>query len=370
LTNLWSQNSPQKFWLCQPDPPEAIWREAIQRALPLLEFNELPTSIDEILELTLGEGRFGESRWHLNSSRRFYYQVKPLLPRAIINRLKRRNVRQNHPHKLPVRWPIEDRYAQFLWETIRQVSILSAQERLDCRPLWPDGFQFAFVLTHDVETQAGLDFVKNIADLEEDRGFRSSFNFIPERYTPDPGLLRSLRERGFEIGIHGLKHDGKLFNSRKQFLNRAKKINTYLKEYGSVGFRAPLMHRQPEWMQALEIDYDLSFFDTDPYEPMPGGTMSIHPFFIGHFIELPYTLPQDCTLFDVLGERTPNVWIGKLKFLASYHGLALLNSHPDYLRNTKYLGIYLDFLDNFKAQPDGWLALPREVAWWWRTRSG
>ena len=31
-------------------------------------------------------------------------------------------------------------------------------------------------------------------------------------------------------------------------------------------------------MQALEIEYDLSFFDTDPCEPIPGGTMSIWPF--------------------------------------------------------------------------------------------
>ncbi len=186
----------------------------------------------------------------------------------------------------------------------------------------------------------------------------------------DPGLLRSLRQRGFEIGIHGLRHDGKLFTSREQFLKRAGKINHYLKEYGASGFRAPLMHRQPEWMQALEIDYDLSFFDTDPYEPVPGGTMSIYPFFIGHFVELPYTLPQDCTLVDVLGESTPRVWVEKFEFLVSYQGLVLLNTHPDYLRNCKYLGIYLEFLEYVRDRNDGWQALPREVAGWWRARSG
>ena len=45
-------------------------------------------------------------------------------------------------------------------------------------------------------------------------------------------------------------------------------------------------------MRHLEIEYDLSFFDTDPFEPIPGGTMSIWPFFIGHFVELPYTLAR------------------------------------------------------------------------------
>ena len=68
-------------------------------------------------------------------------------------------------------------------------------------------------------------------------------------------------------------------------------------------------------MQALEVEYDSSFFDTDPYEPMPGGTMSIWPFFLGHFVELPYTLVQDHTLSVILGERTPRLWLDKVDFI-------------------------------------------------------
>ncbi len=60
-------------------------------------------------------------------------------------------------------------------------------------------------------------------------------------------------------------------------------------------------------MQALEVEYDLSFFDTDPYEPIPGGGMSIWLYWIGRFIELPYTLAQDSTLAIVLGEETPRL---------------------------------------------------------------
>jgi hypothetical protein len=67
--------------------------------------------------------------------------------------------------------------------------------------------RFAFVLTHDVEAAEGQAYVRTVADLDEGLGFRSSFNFVPERY--------------------------------------------------------PL------------IEYDLSFFDTDPLEPIPGAVMSI-----------------------------------------------------------------------------------------------
>lgn len=35
------------------------------------------------------------------------------------------------------------------------------------------------------------------------------------------------------------------------------------------------LFRHPLWMQSLDIEYDLSFFDTDPYEPMAGGSMSM-----------------------------------------------------------------------------------------------
>ena len=47
-------------------------------------------------------------------------------------------------------------------------------------PGWPDGKKFAFVLTHDVESQQGLDRVRELAELEMEFGFRSSFNFVPE----------------------------------------------------------------------------------------------------------------------------------------------------------------------------------------------
>jgi hypothetical protein len=152
-------------------------------------------------------------------------------------------------------------------------------------------------------------------------------------------------------------------------MKKAARINAYMKEYGMLGFRAPLTHRNPEWMQALEMDYDMSFFDTDPFEPIPGGAMSIWPFFLGHFIELPYTLVQDYTLTSILGETSPRIWLEKVNFLQKYQGMALLNSHPDYLKEKSVWKIYQEFLIAMKNRDGYWHALPHEVANWWRTRA-
>jgi len=368
MQNLWSKSHPRSFWQCQPELPEEAWQSAIAAAFPALDSTLAQPDIDSILQFTLGEARFGPDHWRLSLPKRAYYILKPLLPRPLTRTLRQ----LYHPAEkanVEIRWPVESRYASFLWKVLGHVLRASPGQQLLIKSLWPENKRFAFVLTHDVESRLGLEYVRKIADVEERLGFRSSFNFVPERYRIDMSLVDELRRRGFEVGIHGLKHDGKLFNSRAEFERRATKINHYLKDIGAVGFRAPLTHRNPEWMQSLEIEYDLSFFDTDPYEPIPGGTMSIWPFFIGHFVELPYTLVQDYTLTSVLGETSPDLWLEKVDFIEQYHGMALLNSHPDYLREPANLKIYSTLLLTMKAHEGYWHALPREVAQWWRTRA-
>jgi hypothetical protein len=336
--------------------------------MPFLGLPTQPDSADALLALVLGEGQFGPEHWRLSLARRCYYKLKPLLPRCLCYALRRLHS-PSAQTGFPLGWPIEDRYARFQWEVMRQVLLASGQQRLTCRRFWPEGNCFALVLTHDVETKEGQAYVPAVADLEESSGFRSSFNFVPERYPLDLVLIEDLRGRGFEIGVHGLRHDGKLFSSRSEFMRRAERINGYLQELDAVGFRSPLTMRNPEWMQALQIEYDLSFFDTDPYEPMPGGTMSIWPFILGRFVELPYTLAQDCTLTVVLGETTPRLWLQKVDFIERYCGMVLVNTHPDYLSDPLTWKIYSDFLQAMRRRGGYWHALPRDVARWWRART-
>ena len=49
------------------------------------------------------------------------------------------------------------------------------------------------------------------------------------------------------------------------------------------------------------------------------------------YVELPYTLPQDFTLFLLLREQTVNIWLQKVDWIARHGGMALVNVHPDYL---------------------------------------
>jgi len=342
--------------------------DAVFNAIHILQLSSLPNDIDSMLKLVLGEGQFGPTHWHLSPLQRLFYVVRPLMPQGLKLALRRKTRPQVEKcHKLG--WPIEPRYVRFLWEVLRQIQILTNTQEVAFESIWPEGFDFAFVLTHDIETKDGQAFVREVADFEESLGFRSSFSFVPEKYDLDLNLMQELRRRGFEITVHGLKHDGNLFNSRDEFLRRVEKINLYIREFEAKGFRSPCTLRNPEWMQALDIEYDLSFFDTDPFEPIPGGTMCIWPFYLGRFIELPYTLVQDHTLIRILQETTPRIWLEKVEFIEKYHGMALLISHPDYLQDPIGWRVYTQFLQAMKTRDDCWHALPRDVAHWWRKRS-
>lgn len=246
---------------------------------------------------------------------------------------------------------------------------------------WPDGKRFALVLTHDVESRRGLDRCLALANLEERLGFRSSFNFVAEDYPTPPQLRSTLDSRGFEIGVHGISHDGHLYRSRPYFMRQAAKINGYLKQWQSVGFRSPAMHRNFEWLGDLEIAYDASSFDTDPFEPYPKGAGTIFPFHVGppttprRYVELPYTLPQDFTLFVVFGEPSIEIWRRKLDWIAERGGMALVISHPDYMafngarpKIDEYpAALYEEFLRyvNDRYPQECWQALPRSVARYW-----
>jgi glycosyltransferase involved in cell wall biosynthesis len=244
---------------------------------------------------------------------------------------------------------------------------------------WPEDKQFALVLSHDVDTKRGYENVLRIADIEESLGFRSMFNFVPENYGKiSIDLLNELKQRGFGVAVHGLKHDGKLFLSKSIFYRRAPQINYYLKKWSARGFTAPSMLRNLKWMSVLDIDFSISTFDTDPFEPQPDGVGTIFPFSVSNgyhsksFVEMPYTLPQDFTLFIILQEKSYDIWKQKIRWIAKHGGLALLNTHPDYMsiysRNddnyTYDVGYYIQFLEFILSefQNEVYYALPSDVA--------
>ncbi len=291
---------------------------------------------------------------------RLYYNIKPLIPRNVQIMIRQYVVDLQLKRNLNL-WPIDP----------------AAGKKPDGWPGWPDGKKFALVLTHDVDTAVGFRNCIKLSNLEKSLGFRSSFNFVPERYTVSAEILESLRESGFEIGVHGLNHDGKLYNSRRIFLERAVGINHYLKEWGAVGFRSPAMHHNLEWIHELDIEYDSSTFDTDPFEPQSDGVGTIFPFWLNgergrRILEIPYTLPQDFSMFVLLRQTTIDIWKNKLDWIADCRGMAAVNIHPDYLSFEvtrkgyqeypyEYYSEFLRYVEA-KYSDQYWLALPREVS--------
>src|SRR5439155_837759 len=84
--------------------------------------------------------------------------------------------------------------------------------------------QGSTIVTHDIETADGFDRCAWLMDADDSAGIKSSFQVVPEdRYSVAGPRLDAMRARGFEINVHDLNHDGRLFSSREEFLRRVKK---------------------------------------------------------------------------------------------------------------------------------------------------
>jgi peptidoglycan/xylan/chitin deacetylase (PgdA/CDA1 family) len=234
--------------------------------------------------------------------------------------------------------------------------------------LYPQGKKYAIVLTHDVETENGFHFIPKIIELEKKYNFNSSWNIVPYKYKIDKDIIKLINNNNDEIGIHGYNHDGKLYYSFSEFKRRAYYINIALEKYEAIGFRSPMVHRNLNWLQMLNIKYDSSFFDYDPYQPFPGGVGIIWPFIAEKIVELPYTLPQDHTLFYILKEKSIKIWEKKTDWIIKNNGVVLVLTHPDYLAEQKHLAMYEDLLKYLKIYSQGWYCLPREIAKWWKQK--
>lgn len=292
-----------------------------------------------------------------------YYSLKPAIPRRVQIALRRTVAARKKKYKAGV-WPINP----------------DAAKKPEGWMGWPNRKRFAVVLNHDVDKEKGLRRCASLMEIERMHDFRSAFNFVPEGYFLPQSLRRDLHDAGFEIGVHGLKHDGKHFKNPEGFSKNALKINHYLKEWGAAAFTSPAMLRNFDLQAQLNIEHGCSTFDTDPFEPQSKGVCTIFPFYAGKaprtYLELPYTLPQDHCLYVILREKDTKIWRDKLEWIAENGGMALLNTHPDYMNfdatrcslEEYPVGFYIRFLEHIRSKYAGqyWHALPREVSLFWK----
>jgi hypothetical protein len=238
---------------------------------------------------------------------------------------------------------------------------------------WPEGKSSCAIMTHDVETQMGRDICPTLMDIDDSFSMKASFQVIPEeRYSVSPEFLRSIRERGFEIVVHDLNHDGHLYRDRKQFLERAAKINSYGKEYKAEGFRAAVLYRKQLWYDALKFSFDMSVPNVGRLDPQRGGCCTVMPYFLGDILELPVTTTQDYTLFNILNDYSIDLWKQQIRLIMAKHGLMNFIVHPDYVVNVRERKVYealLGHLSHLRQEEDVWITTPGEVNRWWRQRA-
>ncbi|MEO0161832.1 MAG: hypothetical protein ABIL39_03545 [candidate division WOR-3 bacterium] len=331
----------------------------------LIKFFKVPDQYEKFFEPFENEfERFIFERYrrqYYHKRLKLFYSMKYLIPRFIqifIRRLLANASKNTFPA-----WPIETYLEEFKRKILQNFS-----GDIPFIWFWPNNKNFAFCLTHDVETKEGLKKIHKICDIEKRFGLRSAWYFVCEKYRVSDNLIKELKEEKFEVGIHGLKHDGKLFSSKSMFDKRKERIRVYVEKWNAKGFRSPSLLRNVEWIQELPVEYDSSFPDTDPFGPQAGGCLSIFPFFIGNLVELPVTLPQDHTLFEILKQRDIGIWRRKLEWIEKMHGLALLIVHPDYF-NSHLEKCYCELLEFVLRKENFWYATPVEIARWWRKRS-
>lgn len=349
---------------------DAAGEVAVENAKLLLPFN-LGQVIDNLRLERYRNGEATENRL-FRSCKKLYYHLRPFTNQMLRKQVQRFHARNWKKRSFP-QWPI-DTTVENVFETVLSMSMKArGQEKIPFVWFWPNGASGCLTMTHDVETKAGRDFCPTLMDVDDAFGIKAAFGIVPEeRYEVPADLLESIRSRGFEVIVQDLNHDGRLFDDKQQFLRRAKLINQYGREFGATGFRAAVLYRKPEWYDALDFAFDMSFPNVAPLDPQQGGCCTVMPFFIGNMLELPVTTVQDYTLFHVLNERSIELWKSQIDLVLKKNGLLSFIVHPDYVLQPGTLSVYqhlLRHLQGLREKTSIWCALPCEINAWWRARN-
>ncbi len=333
----------------------------------------LPFDPNEVID-NLRLERYPSSQMgaYAKALKEIYYWLRPLTSRSLRKRIQRLRAGNWQKTRFP-QWPV-DTTVESICESLLLLSLQAKGiDRVPFVWFWPDGARSCVAMTHDVETVAGRDFCAQLLDIDDSFGIKASFQIVPEdRYPVTPEFLSQLRDRGFEVGVQDLNHDGRLFDEREEFLRRAALINRHGREYGAKGFRAAVLYRKPEWYQDLDFSFDMSMPNVAHLDPQRGGCCTVMPYFIGDILELPLTTAQDYTLFHLLNERSIDLWKLQLERILAKNGLASFIVHPDYITEPDTRVVYealLVWLNQLRRQQALWFALPQEIDSWWRARS-
>jgi hypothetical protein len=338
----------------------------------LLPFD--PTDVIDNFRLERYAKRFSPSalnQWR-QSLRAAYYFLRPYMHVNIRKHVQRAHLNGWRDLVFP-RWPVdttvEDLNEQLLLWSIKGKGV----NRIPFVWFWPDGAQSCVVMGHDVEEEKGQNFCAELMNLNDSFGIPASFQLVPEGcYEVSATVVQAIRDRGFEVNIQDLNHDGHLFRDKEEFLRRAQRINRYGEFYGARGFRSAVLYRNQDWFGALNFSFDMSVPNVAHLDPQRGGCCSVMPYFVGDILEIPLTTTQDYMLFHLLNDYSLDLWRMQTEAIMRKNGLVSFLIHPDYIIEKRARGVYRDlltFLRQLGSKARLWFALPGEVDQWWRERS-
>jgi hypothetical protein len=247
---------------------------------------------------------------------------------------------------------------------------------------WRRGKSHALAVSHDVETQVGLeDGASKLIEVEKELNIRSTWNIPSDRYPLSSQLLTFLAKTG-EVGAHDTKHDGRLlfarYKDKVERLIQCKEQLEHLARSEVRGFRSPLLQHSQDILDAVgqagyKFDSSVPSWEAlSPTSLRPHGVGTIFPFTISGVVEVPVSLPQDHQLIRAGGlsvAETVDRLIDVSRWVKGVRGVCVLLVHPDY-----EFGLeggqdeYRRLLQSFRSDPSCDIMTLGEIAEWWACR--
>lgn len=234
-----------------------------------------------------------------------------------------------------------------------------------------DRADVALVLSHDVDTAAGLDGLGRLLEIEEKAGVRSCSYVVSGRFPLDDRFLEDARGRGFEIGHHDHYHDYRTaYLSEERIQARFDEARFFRERHKVSGFRAPGWYRTERLLRvtARHFAYDSSFPSWRTI-PAPNGCLTRRPFMLGGIPVIPLTVPPDGELLsrglDPAGMLA--AWRDHAAFIRERCGSSstihvLTHPEPAFTRSAACLEAYSSLLQDLTGLPRIRNRLPRDLA--------
>jgi peptidoglycan/xylan/chitin deacetylase (PgdA/CDA1 family) len=230
------------------------------------------------------------------------------------------------------------------------------------------------LLTHDIDTERGLNRANSVRKLEEKYNLQSAW-YIPTKHYPlNCSIVQELADHG-EVGVHGAKHAGNLVRLSGQRLSsqmlKAKHRLEEMSKHKISGFRSPLLQHNSVLLEQLKkvgYAYDTSIPTWEPRHPQTMsafGIGTVFPLHLCGLTEIPVSIIQDHQLLYVLGlkpSETLSQWLSFMNLVEDIGGCSVLLSHPEYgLFDPENLCLYEEFLNAATADKECWFTTPRNI---------